>query len=109
VSPTLTQFRHFSDTSLGSVYLGRDIRTGADVAIKIGCAGLSPSRLNHEYNVYTSITGSPGTSPVLWYGKEGWHEVIVLEYVGNPLDDLINKPEFDSRKVFLYASQMVCL
>ena len=93
---------------LGSVYLGRDIRTGAEVALKIGSAGGSPSRLNHEYNVYKNIAGSVGTSSVLWYGKEGLYEVIVLEHLGNSLDDLINNKRFDYGKVFSCASQMVC-
>ena len=66
----------FSDTSLASVYLGWDIMTGADVALKIGFAG---SSLYHEYKMYTSIAGSIGTSTVLWYGKEDVYEVIVLE------------------------------
>ena len=105
VSPMPTQVRHVSDTSLGSVYLGRDIITGADVALKIG----PPSpRLDHEYNVYMSIAGSKGTSSVLWYGREGGYVIIVLEYLGNSLGDLIDEQKFDSRKAFLYASQMVC-
>jgi len=83
--------------------------TGADVALKIGFAG---SSLYHEYKVYTSIAGSMGTSTVLWYGKEDVYEVIVLEYLGNPIEDLIDKEKdeekFDSGKAFLYASQMVC-
>ena len=54
-----------------------------------------------------SIAGSTGTSSVLWYGKEGLFEVIVLEYLGNSLGDLINEQKFDSGKAFLYASQMV--
>jgi len=93
---------------LGSVYLGRDIRMGAEVALKIGSAGGLPSRLNHEYNVYKSIAGSVGTSSVLWYGKEGLYEVIVLEHLGNSLDDLINNKQFDYGKVFSCALQMVC-
>ena len=35
VNPALTQVHNFIYISLGSVYLGRDIRTGADVALKI--------------------------------------------------------------------------
>ena len=95
VSPTLTQVQHVFHTSLGSVYQGRDIRTGAEVALKIGCAGWSPSRLNHEYNMYTNIAGSTGTSSVLWYGKEGLYEVIVLEHLGNSLSDLMIKQKFN--------------
>ena len=96
-----------TDASIGSVFSGRDIRTGAEVALKIGSAGQSHSRLNHEYNVYMAIGGSVGTSSVLWYGKEGLYEVIVLEYLGNSLDDLVNERQLSQREVFSYASQMV--
>lgn len=100
--------RHFTDASIGSVFLGRDIRTGAEVALKIASPGQSHSRLNHEYNVYTTIAGSVGTSSVLWYGKEGLYEVIILEYLGNSLGDLVNEKQLSQREVFSYALQMVC-
>ena len=111
VSPALAQVHHFIDTSLGSVYLGRDIKTGADVALKIGGAGQLPSRLNHEYNVYRSIAGSTGTSSVFWYGKEGPYDVIVMEYLGDSLGSIIeNRLDCgNTGKVFAYASQMVRL
>jgi len=84
---------------LGSVYLGRDIRIGAKVALKIGSIGQSPSGLSHKYNVYLSIAGSTGTSSVLWYGKEGHYEVIVLEHLGNSLGNLINENQLGNEKV----------
>jgi serine/threonine protein kinase len=99
---------HFSDTSLGSVYLGRDIRTGADVAIKIGYPGVRSSRLVHEYQVYTRIAGCAGTCSVLWYGKEDSYEVMVLDYLGKSLDNLIDEEKPSSGKAFCFASQMVC-
>lgn len=108
VSPILTQVCNFIDTSPGCVYQGKDIRTGLKVALKIGSTGQSLSRLDHEFKVYTSITGSTGTSPVLWYGKEGPYDVIVLEYLGVSLGDLIKEKVLDCGKVFSYASQMVC-
>lgn len=107
MSLTLTHVQHFIDTPIGSVYLGIDIRTGAEVAVKVGNASQSPSRLNHEYNVYMSIVDSVGTSSVLWYGKEGLHEVIVLEYLGDSLGNLVNKRRLNHGGVFSYASQMV--
>ena len=107
-SLTLTVVSHFSDTSLGSVYLGRDIRTGGDVAIKIGYPDLRSSRLVHEHQVYTRIAGCTGTCPVLWYGKEDVYEVMVLEYLGKSLDDLIDEQKPNSGMAFCFASQMVC-
>ena len=93
--------------SLGRVFQGRDIRTGSDVALKIGHAGSLSSKLRYEYDVYTAISGSTGIPKVLWYGKEGQHEVIILEFLGTSLGNLIREQQLDSRKLFLYASQMV--
>jgi len=65
------------------------------------------SKLRYEYDVYTAISGSTGIPKVLWYGKEGQHEVIILEFLGTSLGNLIREQQLDSRKLFLYASQMV--
>ena len=96
-------------SSLGSVYLGKDIMTGAEVALKIGHPSSLPSRLRHEYNMYTSIAGSRGIPEVHWYGKEGVHKVIVLDHLRTSLGDLIDQLKFDRRETFSNASQMVCL
>jgi hypothetical protein len=108
VSPTLTQARYIVLSSLASVYLGKDIRTGAEIAVKIGCADLSSSRLSHEYSMYAELAGSAGISPVRWYGKEGPYEVIVMNHLGTSLGDLISGGQVDHREVFQYAPQMVC-
>ena len=108
-SESLTTVSYFTDTSLGSIYLGRDIQMGGDIAIKIGYPGLWSSRLVHEYQVYMRIAGSTGTCLVLWYGKDYLCEVMVLEYLGKSLDDLIDKQRPNSRKAFCFTSQMVCL
>ena len=83
--------------------------TGSDVALKIGHRSSLRSRFSHEYNVYTTIAGSRGISQVFWYGKEDGYEVIVLDYLGTSLGDLIDQLNFDRGKTFLYATQMVCL
>ena len=100
---------HLILSSLGSGYLGKDILMGADVALKIGHPCSLPSRLGHEHNVYTTIAGSEGIPQILWYGKEDVYEVIIMNHLGNSLGDLIDQLEFDHRKTFFYATQMVCL
>ena len=102
---TLTHFL----SSSGSVYSGKDIRTGAEVALKIARADQSPSRLSHKYNVYKSTAGSVAISPTRWYGIEGSYEVIVLDHLGTSLGDSIHAQQFDRRKTFFFASQFVRL
>lgn len=112
VSLTLTSVRHIFLSSLASVYVGKDIKTEAKVAVKIGHVDdedPSPSRLSHEYHIYQTIAGSIGISPVYWYGKEGPHEVIVLEHLGTSLGDLVATQQFDPAETFFFASQMVHL
>jgi serine/threonine protein kinase len=93
---------------LASVFLGKDIFTENVIALKIGHADHTPSGLSREYDIYQTITGCTGISPPRWYGKEDGHEVIVLDYLGTSLGDLVTGPQFDHREVFLYAPQMVC-
>jgi hypothetical protein len=90
-----------------TVYLGKDIRIGAEVALKIGHADHSPLRLSHEYHMYNSTAGSIGISPVRWYGKEGPYEVIIMEHLGTLLGNLISMQQFDLRKTVFFTSQMV--
>ncbi|KAI9456122.1 hypothetical protein BJY52DRAFT_1188028 [Lactarius psammicola] len=93
----------------GSVYLGRDIRTGAEIVLKIGRLDHSPlAGLSHEFNVYTKVAGGTGISPVHWYGKEGPYDIIVLEHLGTSLGDLVSEQRVNHNKTFCYASQMVC-
>ncbi|KAH9055113.1 kinase-like domain-containing protein [Lactarius deliciosus] len=91
----------------GSVYLGRDIRTGTKIALKIGHADHLPSRLSHEYDVYSALGACAGVAPVHWYGKEGLYEVIVLDHLGTSLGDLIDEEQVDQSKTFQYACQML--
>lgn len=83
--------------------------TGADVALKIGHPCSSPSRLGHERNVYTSVAGSKGIPQVHWYGKEDVYEVIILDYLGTSLGELVDQRKFDHSRTFSYATQMVRL
>lgn len=39
----------------------------------------------------TAIAGGTGVSKVLWDSKEGEHEVIILEFLGTSLGNLIRE------------------
>jgi hypothetical protein len=65
--------------------------TGTDVALKIGHVGTSSSKLSYKYKVYRTISGSACIPKVLWYGKEGLCEIIVLKYLRTSLGNLIRE------------------
>lgn len=94
---------------IGSVYLGKDIMTERDVALKLEVAQDSSSRLKHEYSVYQAISGLPRISKVYWYGKEGPYRVIVLDRLGKTLEEIVRTSMLDNHAVFTYAMQMVFL
>lgn len=58
--------------------------------------------------MYEAVGGSIGISEVFWYGKEGVYEVMVLDYLGTSLGDLIDQLQIDERSAFSYATEMVC-
>jgi len=93
---------------IGSVYLGKDIKTERDVALKLQAAEDSSSNLAHEYSIYQAISGLPGIPKVYWYGRKGPYYVIVLDHLGSTLEE-IGRTSIDINAVFAYATQMVFL
>ena len=92
---------------LGTVYLGRDIKKGRDVAVKLEVALEWGSKLEHEYNVYRAISGISGIPKVLWYGMEGRYNVMVLSRLGCTFEEMAQLGLLDANTVFTYAKQMV--
>jgi len=74
---------------IGSVYLGKDIQTERDVALKLEVAqDLRQSNLAHEYNVYRALSGLPGIPKVYWHGREGPYHVIILDRLGSTFEKI---------------------
>ena len=80
---------------------------GTDIAMKIGC-GHDSSKLSHENSAYAAIAGGTSISPAHWYGKEGQHDVIVLDHLRTSFDNLISGQQVDHGRIFQYTSQKVC-
>jgi len=92
---------------LGSVYLGKDIRTGKAVALKIERHEGSNSDLLHEYKIYKDIAGCPGVSRVYWYGTEGMFNIMVIDRYELSLDHLVGQAPLDLHTAASFADQMV--
>ncbi|KAI9441142.1 kinase-like domain-containing protein [Lactarius psammicola] len=91
------------------VYLGRDIKTGQDVALKLEPIEMRSPRLSHEYTIYKALSNVSGVPTIHWYGREVPYNVMVLDRLGLTLEEAISK-RHDINLVFLYATQMLsCL
>ncbi|KAH9010128.1 kinase-like domain-containing protein [Lactarius hengduanensis] len=93
----------------GDVYLGRDIKTGQDIALKFEPIQTHTLRLSHEHSVYKALSGMSGIPTMHWYGREVPYNVMVLDRLDLTLDEVISK-RHNINLVFSYAGQMLsCL
>lgn len=75
----------------GSIYKAQNIRTKEFVAIKIESIKDDLKLLKNESNVYQYLNGCEGIPCVKWFGKDEYNYYMVINLLGNSLQELINK------------------
>lgn len=101
--------RKIGSGSFGEIYLGTNVQTNEEVAIKLENIKTKHPQLLYESKLYKILQGGTGIPNVRWFGIEGDYNVLVLDLLGPSLEDLFN---FCSRKlslktVLMLADQMV--
>ena len=93
----------------GIVYLGTNIISKEEVAIKFESTNVGLPQLQHEFEVYQSLIGE-GIPSVQWFGTECDYNALVLTRLGPSLEDIFNHchRKFSLKTVLLLADQMVC-
>jgi len=101
--------RKIGSGSFGDIYLGNNINTGEEVAIKLESTKTRHPQLGYEYKVYRIVAGGVGIPVVRWFGKEGDYNVLVMEILGPSLEDLFNfcARRFTMKTVLMLADQML--
>ena len=96
---------------VGSVFLGVHTVAGKEVAIKLEPAvpHALTSPLKQESKVYKSLMGGPGVPWIMYSGKQGDYNVMVIDLLGPSLEDLFKKcnRHFSLKTVLLLADQLV--
>lgn len=87
--------------SFGDVYLGQHKKSGELVAIKCEDLASSSRLLKNETKIYHALNGGEGIANVRWYGVDSNKTYVVLDLLGNSLDDLKNKYKYFSLKTTL--------
>jgi len=110
--------RKVGSGSFGDIYLGENVTTGEEVAVKLESIKSRHPQLAYEYRLYrilqskasskesTALVGIPN---VHWFGKEGDYNVLVLDLLGPSLEDLFNfcKRQFSLKTVLMLADQLL--
>ncbi|XP_047963452.1 casein kinase I-like [Salvia hispanica] len=101
--------RKIGNGSFGEIYLGTNIQTNEDVAIKLENARTRHPQLLYESKLYRLLQGGTGIPNTKWYGVEGDYNVLVMDLLGASLEDMFT---FCSRKlslktVLMLADQML--
>lgn len=101
--------RKIGSGSFGEIYLGTNIQTTEEAAIKLENVKTKHPQLLYESKLYRLLQGGTGIPNVRWFGVEGDYNVLVMDLLGPSLEDLFN---FCSRKlclksVLMLADQMI--
>ena len=94
--------------SFGEIYLGFDTVTNREVAVKFEQVNVRRPQLIEEA-MLKEFGNEPGFPKFLWYGREGEHNIMVIELLGPSLEDLFVYcgRKFSLKTVILLADQLI--
>lgn len=87
--------------SFGSIYKGENIRTRENVAIKVESIKSETKLLKNESIIYQFLSNSPGIPSVKWFGKDTNNYYMVINLLGQSLQNLKDKKGNFSLKLTL--------
>jgi casein kinase 1 len=101
--------RKIGSGSFGDIFLGTNITSGEEVAIKLESVKTKHPQLLYESKLYKILSGGVGIPSVRWFGVEGDYNVMVLDLLGPSLEDLFNfcSRKFSLKTVLMLAEQML--
>lgn len=93
----------------GTVFIGVHTIAGKEVAIKIEPAIAKYSPLKQESKIYKTLMGGPGVPWIMWSGRQGDFNVMVIDLLGPSLEDLFKmcNRHFTLKTVLLLTDQLV--
>ena len=101
--------RKIGSGSFGDIYIGTEVWTNNEVAIKLESIKSEHPQLLYESKLYKILEGGLGVPRIYWYGVEGDYNVMVLELLGPSLEDLFRfcNRKFSLKTTLMLADQMI--
>ncbi|OQS04490.1 casein kinase [Thraustotheca clavata] len=102
--------RKIGSGSFGDIYLGTNMTSGEEVAIKLESVKSKHPQLMYESRIYKILSGGLGIPNLRWFGVEGEYNVMVIDLLGPSLEDLFNYcgRRFQLKTVLMIADQLLC-
>ncbi|KAJ3074046.1 hypothetical protein HDU98_012239 [Podochytrium sp. JEL0797] len=101
--------RKIGEGSFGSIFMGTNIYTREQVAIKFEPANSRATQLHGECDAYDIMAGTVGVPSVYYFGQEGVYNILCLDLLGPSLEDMFDLCDrrFSVKTVCMLAKQMV--
>ncbi|OWM71668.1 casein kinase 1-like protein 10 [Punica granatum] len=101
--------RKIGSGSFGELYVGVNIQSGEEVAIKLESVKTKHPQLHYESKLYMLLQGGTGVPHLKWFGVEGEYNVMVIDLLGPSLEDLFNycNRKFSLKTVLMLADQLI--
>ncbi|XP_010457413.1 PREDICTED: casein kinase 1-like protein 9 isoform X1 [Camelina sativa] len=101
--------RKIGSGSFGELYLGVNVQTGEEVAVKLESVKTKHPQLHYESKLYMLLQGGAGVPNLKWYGVEGEFNVMVIDLLGPSLEDLFNycNRKLSLKTVLMLADQLI--
>lgn len=107
--------RRIGAGSFGDIYIGINIHTNEEVAVKLESVKTKHPQLIYESKIYRYLNISPSGQPVVgipkvrWYGQEAEYNIMTIDLLGPSLEDLFNfcHRRFSLKTVLMLADQMI--
>ncbi|CAL9772094.1 unnamed protein product [Musa acuminata subsp. burmannicoides] len=95
--------------SFGELYLGINVQSGEEVAVKLESVKAKHPQLHYESKLYMHLQGGTGIPHLKWFGVEGEYNVMVIDLLGPSLEDLFNycNRRFSLKTVLMLADQLI--
>lgn len=110
---SLAYWHRFINSFVGTVFLGVHTIAGKEVAIKLEPAitkkSSTNSPLRQESKIYKTLMGGTGVPWIMWSGRQGDYNVMVIDLLGPSLEDLFKmyNRHFSLKTVLLLTDQLV--
>ncbi|XP_044492551.1 casein kinase 1-like protein 6 isoform X2 [Mangifera indica] len=101
--------RKIGNGSFGELYLGVNIQTGEEIAVKLEPVKTKHPQLHYESKLYMLLQGGTGIPHLKWFGVEGEYNIMVIDLLGPSLEDLFNycNRKFTLKTVLMLADQLI--